>query len=367
MIFDWPNLLIGALVGWVAGFLLDRLVLWSRRVRVQFKGFEAVETNFGRLYKIKFSLRGYEDPGDCCCELQSDGYKTLAKWDEMPNPLQEDRLDAFVPELVPQTFFQKLYVGKEYAVPVLVNDSRNIYVFDGWWFGKDKGYYKLPSLNELDSVRVILRGSGFRWDAAFTVSGLISARSSARSISFSFLGQYVRSKMGFLLTYKKRIARALGVFLFPSFLWVLPFYAAAYLFGRELFSELPVTDGKDYLTILLAGAALFTALASVEAQIYTNLNKMIDELQERQKPVRSEKRKTVAPVVRAREFTWRGGWMFAHAVPPILVLLVVQVFGWNFFGKDTCVAALQYLVFILFVLGWLCLIAATLRKPLDRR
>jgi hypothetical protein len=166
--------------------------------------------------------------------------------------------------------------------------------------------------------------------------------------------------MLFLLRYKKRLLRALSVFFLPALLLALLVYAIALWLGRELFSEPPIPDNNaDYLTLLLAGAAIFTTLASVEAQIYFNLNERVHHLQ--------QNREAIGPVVRAREFTWRGGWMFAHAVPPVLVLLAVKVSGWSPFGIRGCVAALQYSVLILFVVGWICLIAATLRKPLDRR
>ena len=49
MNIDWPNALAGALVGWILGFVSDRLIIWSRRVKVAFAGFEAVQTNFGTL------------------------------------------------------------------------------------------------------------------------------------------------------------------------------------------------------------------------------------------------------------------------------------------------------------------------------
>lgn len=172
---DWPNVLIGALVGWILGFAFDRLIIWSRRVRVAFAGFEAAQTNFGTLYKMRFKLKGYEDPGECSCELTTNAYATFAKWDECPNPLRNDRLDAFVPEMVPATFHQRLHVGREYHIPILVRPDNEFFVFDGWWFGRQAGYYTQLAL-VLESVVVItLRGSGFAWRRAFILREITDA------------------------------------------------------------------------------------------------------------------------------------------------------------------------------------------------
>jgi hypothetical protein len=169
MNIDWPNVLIGALVGWILGFAFDRLIIWSRRVKVAFEGFESVQTNFGILYKMRFKLRGYEDPGHCSCEMTVNSYTTFAKWDESPNPLRDDRLDAFVPEIVPATFHQYLHVGREYCVPLLIKTEDGFYVFDGWWFGRASGYYSQPPLDQNSLVSVSIRGSRFDWARSFTV------------------------------------------------------------------------------------------------------------------------------------------------------------------------------------------------------
>jgi hypothetical protein len=173
MNIDWPNALVGALVGWILGFAFDRLITWSRRLRVVFEGFEAVQTHFGTLYKMRFRLKGYEEPGECSCELSTNGRTTFAKWDENPNPLRNDQLDAFAPEMVPTTFHQRLQVDSEYKIPVLVRSGEQLFVFDGWWFGRSAGYYTLPALAEESAVSIALRGSGFGWRRAFSVRQIV--------------------------------------------------------------------------------------------------------------------------------------------------------------------------------------------------
>lgn len=174
MSIDWPNALVGALVGWILGFAFDRLILWSRRVKVEFVGFESVQTNFGTLYKMQFKLKGHEDPGECSCELKANDYTTFAKWDESPNPLREDRLTDFVPEMVPMTFHQRLHVGREYHLPFIVKVENELFVFDGWWFGRSVGYYKQPPLGHQSTLSASIRGSGFAWSRTFTIDDIVS-------------------------------------------------------------------------------------------------------------------------------------------------------------------------------------------------
>jgi hypothetical protein len=174
MSIHWPNALVGALVGWVLGFAFDRLVLWSRRVKVDFLGFESVQTNFGTLYKMRFRLKGHEDPRECSCEITANNHITFAKWDETPNPLREDRLSDFVPEMVPMTFHQRLQVGREYRLPLVVKVENKLFVFDGWWFGRGACYYKQPPLRPGSVLSMSVRGSGFVWSRTFTVDEIVN-------------------------------------------------------------------------------------------------------------------------------------------------------------------------------------------------
>lgn len=173
MSIDWPNALVGALVGWILGFAFDRLILWSRRVKVDFVGFESVQTNFGTLYKMRLKLKGHEDPGECSCELKANDYTTFAKWDESPNPLRQDRLNDFLPEKVPETFHQRLHIGREYHLPFLVKVENEIFVFDAWWFGRSVGYYTQPPLKHESALSASIRGRGFAWTRTFTIGDIV--------------------------------------------------------------------------------------------------------------------------------------------------------------------------------------------------
>lgn len=170
---NWPDALVGALVGWLLGFAFDRLILWSRRVKVELSGFEPLQTNFGTLYKMRFNLVGHDDPGECSCEIKANSYTTFAKWDESPNPLKGDRLAEFVPEMVPMTFHQRLHVDREYRLPVIVKAGNSFFVFDGWWFGRTTGYYTQPALRPQDILSASIRGRGFVWSRTFTVQEII--------------------------------------------------------------------------------------------------------------------------------------------------------------------------------------------------
>ena len=174
MNIDWPNLILGGLFGWVLGFSLDRLILWSRKVKVIYEGIESVQTNIGQLYKVAFSLKGNENPGKCSCEITVGQSTTYAKWDESPNPLIGDRLEEFAAEKVPDTFFQDLYLGKGYGLPILIREKNQYYVFDAWWFGKEKGYYNKPPLSENDEIKIVIRGERFLSQKNYTLREFIA-------------------------------------------------------------------------------------------------------------------------------------------------------------------------------------------------
>lgn len=173
MNIDWPNLITGALIGWILGFSLDRIIIWSRKVKVIFTGAELTQTNFGNLYKITFSLKGHENPGKCSCEISVGSATTFAKWDETPNPLVNDNLAEFAAEKVPDTFYQHLYIGKEYKVPIVIQDNQQHYIFDGWWFGKEKGYYSKPPLSENDEIKIVIRGESFSSEKVLSLKEFI--------------------------------------------------------------------------------------------------------------------------------------------------------------------------------------------------
>ncbi|MBU1631304.1 MAG: hypothetical protein KKH49_05840, partial [Candidatus Omnitrophica bacterium] len=112
-------------------------------------------------------------------EILAKDYSTFAKWDEKPNPLKRDNINEFIPELVPATFYQNLFLKRKYKVPVVVKDAENKYfVFDGWWFGKKDGYYHGKELSHSDEINVIIRGgNGLKWKQIFSLKNITSNNS----------------------------------------------------------------------------------------------------------------------------------------------------------------------------------------------
>jgi hypothetical protein len=169
----FPVDILGALVGGVVGLLLVLFWDWISRPRVSFLGFNKVNVNFGDLYKLRFKLSGRKKPGICQLEIQWNGKSVKAKWDEAPNPLKNDDLNEFRPELVPATFYQTLFIEKEYQVPILHEDNGNLSIFSGWWFGRNNGYGDDPTINEEDKITLILSGNNFQWRKTFKISKII--------------------------------------------------------------------------------------------------------------------------------------------------------------------------------------------------
>ncbi|MCX5710584.1 MAG: hypothetical protein NT060_01240 [Candidatus Omnitrophica bacterium] len=178
MNIDWINIIVGGLLGTLLGFLLVKISDWSRKARFHFSGFQECGVNFGTLYKINFTIEGCLDPGMSCIRITGKGYSTFAKWDETPSPLKDDKLGSFIAEMVPSTYYQPIFLKKEYSVPVIIQESDNDkkrFVFDGWWFGKDKGYFHGQELIEGDDVTLnILGGNGLNWIKTFKVKDIVS-------------------------------------------------------------------------------------------------------------------------------------------------------------------------------------------------
>ncbi|MCU7905914.1 MAG: hypothetical protein KZQ76_08650 [Candidatus Thiodiazotropha sp. (ex Epidulcina cf. delphinae)] len=176
VIFKFPLDLLSTLAGGVVGFVLVFVVDWVRRPRVKFLGFAVVESNFGDLYKLRFQLRGCVEPGLCRMTIQWCCKSVFAKWDETPNPLENDNLSKFKPELVPATYDQPLFFKHEYAVPLVIKNEGKSEIFSGWWFGKDKGYGPDPGIYPGTEIRVVLSGGGLSWSKTITLAELVNAR-----------------------------------------------------------------------------------------------------------------------------------------------------------------------------------------------
>jgi hypothetical protein len=179
--FSFPLDLGGAIFGGLIGLLLVALVDFLREPKVQKVRFSKFQSNFGLLYKIHFKIlpRMFfpRSPGTSMFEIRWKNQKCLAKWDEMPNPLQNDKLSKFVPELVPSTFFQPLIPGREYQVPLIISESNsNLMIFNAWWFGRKKGYYNISNhlIDLSEKIEVHIQGANLDWKQEFKVSDIIN-------------------------------------------------------------------------------------------------------------------------------------------------------------------------------------------------
>jgi hypothetical protein len=166
---DWPNLIVGSILGGICGLCLVYGVDWLRKIQLKDKGFVREQSIMGELYKFKFILKGSFEPGVCCCEIFSKQGNSFAKWDETPNPLKGDDLKEFIPEMVPSTYYQNLYLNREYTIPIIIKDKEEYYIFNGWWFGKSKGYYGLQLLKPNDIIKILIRGNTFSWPKEFSL------------------------------------------------------------------------------------------------------------------------------------------------------------------------------------------------------
>ncbi|MEW8332898.1 MAG: hypothetical protein AB2558_20465 [Candidatus Thiodiazotropha sp.] len=172
--FSFPLDALSVIAGGIVGFFLVFLVDFIKKPRVKDLGFSVEKVNFGTLYKVRFKLKGKSTPGltrmtiSWCCN------KVFAKWDEAPNPIDEDDMKKFNPVLVPSTYDQPIFCGNEYNVPIVINDNSKYEIFSGWWFGKNKGYGPDPSLNSSTKITLTLTGgSGLLWSKEFTISELL--------------------------------------------------------------------------------------------------------------------------------------------------------------------------------------------------
>jgi hypothetical protein len=61
--FSFPLDAMSVIAGGVVGFCLVFLVDYIKRPRVQDLGFSTADVNFGKLYKLRFKLKGISSPG----------------------------------------------------------------------------------------------------------------------------------------------------------------------------------------------------------------------------------------------------------------------------------------------------------------
>jgi hypothetical protein len=88
----------------------------------------------------------------------------------------QDRLDGFDAALVPATQRQRLYTDHTYGIPLVIEDTGDLLVFDGWWFGRSKGYYKGRPLTPDSVLSITLQGSGLSWHRDFALREIIASK-----------------------------------------------------------------------------------------------------------------------------------------------------------------------------------------------
>ena len=171
--FRLPIDILSAIAGGVVGLILVELWDWLRRPKIREVGFEKVNVNFGVLYKLKFKIEGKQYPGICQLEIRWSNKSVKAKWDELPNPLQDDNIDSFRPELVPVTFYQPLFLKRKYSVPIIhKDDNERLSIFSGWWFGRDK-YGPDPYVTKSTQIELVLSGNNLHWRKLYKIEDIL--------------------------------------------------------------------------------------------------------------------------------------------------------------------------------------------------
>jgi len=191
--FRFPIDLLSAIAGGIVGLILVEIWDKIKKPKVKYKFFRWEKVNFGYLLKIHFMLIGKQHPGICQLEIKWDNKSVLAKWDESPAPLevveengkqvdivQDEDGDwvakKFLPHSVPATYYQPLFLNKEYAVPILYkkeNGATKFEIFSGWWFGRKEGYGPDARVTEDTKLTLILSGNNFEWREAISIKDIL--------------------------------------------------------------------------------------------------------------------------------------------------------------------------------------------------
>ena len=138
-------------------------------------------------------LIGKQHPGICQLEIKWNNKSVLAKWDETPAPLEvveengerEDIIKdkdgdwiakKFLPHSVPVTYYQPLFLKKEYAVPIIYKKekaSKEFEIFSGWWFGRKEGYEPDVKVTKDTQLTLILSGNNFEWRETIKIEDIL--------------------------------------------------------------------------------------------------------------------------------------------------------------------------------------------------
>jgi hypothetical protein len=183
---DVSNLIAGGLLGGAVGYGANRIQQIAERPRIKQFGFlkRVPEYENGDLYKVWFRLGGRQGPGSSSMEITyyepgCAPVSSFAKFDEASIPFGPD--GRYWPHMVPLTYQQVLHTGRIYTVPLIHSSNDGLYIFNGWWYGRDADHYnesafKISGVGNLD---IVLSGDGLRWHKRVTVSELISKAPSA--------------------------------------------------------------------------------------------------------------------------------------------------------------------------------------------
>jgi hypothetical protein len=179
---------VGLVVGLLTGFATN---LATARILLPAIRFEEITTSDdgspfeqarhsdhdGVLYKLRFKLTQtgrfarwttQPAPGTCAFEIRWRGpddaeRNVLGKWDETPNPFDRDIRGSrtFRRERVPLTYYQPLFLDREYRIPILMKDGDRWRVFSGWWFG-ERVSFSAPDIHYGAELSITVTGTGFQ-------------------------------------------------------------------------------------------------------------------------------------------------------------------------------------------------------------
>jgi hypothetical protein len=183
-------LVLALTVGLVVSLVANVITIWILPPRLRIEPGGWVERRHkdhdGVLYKFRFKLGvrfrirryfGTVAPGDCAIRIEwkpkgSAPRQALAKWDETPNPFRDGK---FAPDMVPSSYYQPLFLDREYSVPILMREKDEPNedkwtIFSAQWFGATVAFSN-PRVYPTDPVTLRIMGSGLvtdikvDWDA----------------------------------------------------------------------------------------------------------------------------------------------------------------------------------------------------------
>lgn len=184
---DWINAVFAGIIGLLLVVAYEE---WLRKPKLEYGGVIKVKVSFGYLYKLRLKipkrrfLLKVRHPGQAQLKISWCGNNVFAKWDENPTPIKADWLYSnkdwgmvareFIPEAVPSTYFNNLFAGEEYLVPVIHEDEAgNRSVFSGWWFGRHLGYGD-PRVGSTNlQISFSLNAANLEWEKSLKLEEIV--------------------------------------------------------------------------------------------------------------------------------------------------------------------------------------------------